>query len=96
MLRKGDYKYIHYVGERPQLFNLKDDPDELVDLGEKEEGKKICSVMEAELRTIVDIEKTDREAIEAQKEVLENVGGKEEFLKTFVPALFSPIPDLNK
>ena len=96
MLRKGDYKYIHYVGERPQLFNLKDDPDELVDLGEKEEGKKICNVMEAELRTIVDIEKTDREAIEAQKEVLENVGGKEEFLKTFVPALFSPIPDLNK
>ena len=45
---------------------------------------------------IVDIEKTDKEAVEAQRKVLENVGGKEEFLKSFIPALFSPIPDLSK
>ena len=26
MLRRGRFKYIHYVGERPQLFDLKEDP----------------------------------------------------------------------
>jgi choline-sulfatase len=34
MIRKGDYKLIlHYGYETPQLFDLKNDPDELNDLG---------------------------------------------------------------
>lgn len=96
MLRHGDYKLVYYAGERPQLFNLKDDPDECHDLGQKEEYKNIISKMESELRKIVDIEKVDKEAIEAQAKVMEMMGGKEEFLKAFKPSLFSPIPDLSK
>ncbi|MDP6341912.1 MAG: sulfatase-like hydrolase/transferase, partial [Alphaproteobacteria bacterium] len=34
MIRTADWKYIHYEGFRPQLFNLADDPGELHDLGE--------------------------------------------------------------
>lgn len=34
MLFDGRWKYVHYDGYRPQLFDLRDDPDELVDLGE--------------------------------------------------------------
>ena len=34
MLRKGKYKYHYYVGYRPELFDLKADPEELHDLAE--------------------------------------------------------------
>jgi choline-sulfatase len=31
MVRRGDWKLSYYHGQPPQLFNLRDDPDELVD-----------------------------------------------------------------
>lgn len=34
MLRDERWKYIHYDQFRPQLFDLKNDPEELIDLGE--------------------------------------------------------------
>ena len=34
MLFDGRYKYIHYEGFRPQLFDLETDPREFADLGE--------------------------------------------------------------
>ena len=34
MIRTEDWKYIHYEGFRPQLFDLATDPDEFHDLGE--------------------------------------------------------------
>ncbi len=33
MLRTPKWKYIHYLGYRPQLFDLENDPDEFRDLG---------------------------------------------------------------
>ena len=96
MLRKGKWKFIFYVGERPQLFNLEEDPDECKDLAEDPAYQGICKALEKDLRDIVDIEKTDAQARAAQKEVMEEMGGKEEFLKSFKPSLFSPIPDLTK
>ncbi len=96
MLRKWKWKYIYYVGEAPQLFNLEEDPDECNDLGLDSDYRGICKAMETELRSIVDPEKMDAEAKKAQADVLERMGGREEFLKSFRPSLFSPIPDLNK
>ncbi len=96
MLRKGKWKYVYYVGERPQLFNLEDDPDECKDLALDPAYGDILSSLEKELRSITDPEKADREAVEAQEKVLEKMGGREEFMKTFKPSLFSPIPDLTK
>jgi arylsulfatase A-like enzyme len=34
MVRTDDWKYIHHEAFRPELFDLKNDPNELVDLGE--------------------------------------------------------------
>ena len=34
MIRTEDWKYIIYEGFCPQLFDMKNDPNELVDLGE--------------------------------------------------------------
>ena len=36
MVTDGRWKYIHHACHRPQLFDLRDDPDELEDLGGKE------------------------------------------------------------
>lgn len=41
MVRGERYKYIHYEGFRPQLFDLSQDPDELVDLGESPEHEAV-------------------------------------------------------
>ena len=32
MIRRGDWKYSHYVNDTPELYNLRDDPDELKNL----------------------------------------------------------------
>jgi choline-sulfatase len=29
MIRKGIWKYSHYSGDTPELYNLRDDPDEM-------------------------------------------------------------------
>ena len=44
----------------------------------------------------MDPETVDKDARKAQEELLDSYGGKDEFLRTFHPALFSPIPDLAK
>ena len=32
MIRHGDYKYIYYLNDMPQLYNLRTDPNELKNL----------------------------------------------------------------
>lgn len=96
MLRKGDYKYIHYVGERPQLFHLREDPLEEHDLAGEMEYQPIVRRMYRELKQIVDVEQMEIDSKEAQRRLLEAHGGREAFLKSFKPALFSPIPDLSR
>src|SRR5690606_7754643 len=49
MLLDGRWKYISYDNFRPQLFDLKDDPNELHDLGESVAHGKICRAMEDRL-----------------------------------------------
>ena len=49
MLRTHEYKFIFYEGFRPQLFDLVNDPDELVDLGEDKDFDQQRHVMHEEL-----------------------------------------------
>ncbi len=95
MLRKGRYKYVYYTGEKPQLFDLEADPDECCDLALNSSYTEIVKEMDKKLREVADPEKTEAAAKRAQKELLDRFGGKDEFLKNFHPALFSPIPNLN-
>lgn len=57
MLRRGDWKYIVYVGQAPQIFNLKDDPEEVGNRAETESA--VVAEMDALLRRIVDCEAVD-------------------------------------
>lgn len=96
MLRKGEYKYVHYVGERPQLFDLKHDPLEEHDLAGETEYEPVISELYGELKKIADVEVLEKESKAAQKRLLEAHGGEEEFLRNFKPSLFSPIPELTR
>ncbi len=47
MIKKGDWKYIHYVGLLDQLFNVTNDPDEI----ENRADDPTCAHVLADLRT---------------------------------------------
>jgi arylsulfatase K len=54
MLRRGNWKYVAYPGYKPQLFNLKDDPQEVHDLADLRTS--MVNEMDRRLRSIVDYE----------------------------------------
>ena len=45
MIRNNEWKYIYFKGFPPQLFNLKNDPDEFKDLGQSKDHSKIRNEM---------------------------------------------------
>lgn len=54
MLVQGDYKYIYYVKERPALFNMRKDPQEMNDLAADPAYADILKIFEQTLRSICD------------------------------------------
>ncbi|CAG7599779.1 Ulvan-active sulfatase [Paenibacillus solanacearum] len=56
MLVKDGFKYTHYVNDRPSLFNLQEDPQEMRDLAADPQYADTLKQFEALLRTIVDPE----------------------------------------
>ena len=51
MIRRGDWKYILYLGARPSLFNLKEDPNEFCDrIDEPGEAQRVARECERLLR----------------------------------------------
>ena len=67
MLKRGDYKLCHYVGNEPQLFNVAVDPLENDDLASKPEYAAIRNEMEVALRGVVNPEQEDARAKENQR-----------------------------
>lgn len=57
MLRRGDWKYVAYPGYPPQLFNLAEDPDEILNLAPVRPD--VVGEMDTLLRSIVDYEAVD-------------------------------------
>jgi choline-sulfatase len=81
MIRCGKYKYIHYVGLPPMLFDLERDPHERVDLGRNRDYGAVIADCEAALRKVVDPETADRLAKADQQAHIEKYGGKDAILK---------------
>ena len=77
MLRKGRWKYIHYVGHRPQLFDLEADPQEAHDLGASPAHAAVRAELETELRKIVDPEAVNARAFADQERKIALHGGAE-------------------
>ncbi|MBI3068178.1 MAG: sulfatase-like hydrolase/transferase [Betaproteobacteria bacterium] len=81
MIRRGKYKYVHYVGLPPMLFDLANDPFERTDLGRDPRFREVIAECEAELRRIVDPEAVDALAKADQQAKIAEHGGKDAILK---------------
>ena len=66
MLRKDRWKYVVYMGYPSQLFDMVQDPGELVDLAQ--ERPDVVRRLDAELRAMVDYEQTHKDWIQYCKE----------------------------
>ena len=94
LLRDARYKYLHYVGGPPQLFDLQEDPEERNDLAAAGDARApaLLRRFEGELRALLDPEAVDRRAKAEQAARVAACGGREAVLArgTFTN---SPTPD---
>lgn len=90
MIRKGRWKYHHYVGFKPELFDLQTDPEEIRDLAGDAAMAEIVAMMEGELRKICDPVATDRQSFADQAALIEQYGGPEAALKIGAPGATPP------
>jgi len=81
MIRHGKYKYIHYVGLPPMLFDLAADPNERADLGRDPQYAAVIKECEAALRKVVDPEAVNQLAVADQAAKIAALGGKAAILK---------------
>ncbi len=75
MVRVRRWKYVHYVGYAPQLFDLNADPTEENDLGESPDHAEVRAECEARLRDILDPEAVNDQAFADQARRAEALGG---------------------
>ena len=75
MLRDGMYKYIHYVDCEPELYNLKDDPEENNNLAKKNDYQKILNYYQDQLHSMVDPKTVNSEALADQSDLIMRNGG---------------------
>ena len=91
MIRHGSFKYVHYVGMPPQLFDLAGDPEEARDLGQDPAYRGILADCEAAMRRVVDPEAADALAHADQAAKIAALGGREAILAKGSFG-FSPVP----
>ena len=91
MIRKGDFKYVHYVGLPPQLFDLAADPLEQRDLGQDQGYAGLVADCERALRAVVDPDAADEQARADQAARVAAFGGREAVLARGVLG-HSPVP----
>lgn len=77
MVRWSHWKFIYYVGARPQLFDLEADPHEEIDLGQSPEHETIRAEGEQRLRAVLDPEDVNARAFADQGRKIESFGGPE-------------------
>ena len=90
MLCDGQYKYIHYCHEAPQIFDLVTDPQELIDLAASPEHQNILQRFERQLRSILDPQAVDAQAKADQQAKVDAFGGEEAVIKRGLSN--SPVP----
>ena len=91
MIRKGPFKYVHYVGMPPQLFDLDADAQEERDLAAEPGYRGLVADCEALLRGVVDPEKADALARADQAARIAALGGREAIIARGSFG-FSPVP----
>ncbi|NKC12015.1 MAG: sulfatase-like hydrolase/transferase [Gammaproteobacteria bacterium] len=90
MVRHGRWKYHHYVGYPPELFDLQDDPQELNDLGSDPGHQPVVKNMHEVLLSQCDPQAVDAAAKQRQAELIAYHGGREQALTVGAPAATPP------
>ncbi len=91
MIRRGRYKYIHYVGHAPELFDLEDDPDERRDISRNPAHQSVLAELRARLLRVVDPDAVDRRAKADQAALIERHGGRDAVIRVGI-SFASPPP----
>jgi choline-sulfatase len=88
MVRWGAWKYVYYVAQPPQLFNLLEDPQELHDLSAEADTRPDVATALAEGRTrllaICNPEEVNARAFADQRRKIEALGGVDACRTAFV------------
>jgi len=79
-LADGFYKYHHYAGYGPELFDVREDPAERRDLAGLPGSAEVLARLDERLRAIVDPERADRQAKDDQNQLVLRHGGREQAL----------------
>lgn len=90
MVRKGDWKLIHYHDFAPELFDLKNDPEEITNLANTPAYSKNLAEMEAELKKICDPKTMNDLAFADQDAMIANYGGHDVAMNMGAPAATPP------
>lgn len=77
MIRKNQWKFVYYPGYPPQLFDIENDPQESIDLGQVTGYEKICAELEGLLREITDPDIANEAAFASQATLIDELGGRE-------------------
>jgi choline-sulfatase len=75
MVRSPQWKYVHYVGFEPQLFDMYADPGETNDLSDDVRCAAVRLDMEAALRAIVNPDEVEAEVRASQRARVKRRGG---------------------
>lgn len=90
MLRRGRWKYHHYVGFEPELFDLVRDPEELTDLAHDPSHAAVLAEMRGALFGIVDPDVANAQAFSDQAALIAHYGGREAALTLGAPGATPP------
>ncbi len=91
-VRTGEWKYINHVDHAPELYNVVDDPDELIDLGTSPTVSAERDQVEEALRSIVDPDAANQRAFASQEALIEAHGGIDGLRNAF-RFNHTPVPD---
>lgn len=91
MIRRGRWKYIHYVGHAPELFDLEADPEETMDRSADPEYWSILNTLRSDLYAICDPDAVELQAHADQEALIASHGGVEAALKLGAPGA-TPVP----
>ncbi|MEM1048375.1 MAG: sulfatase-like hydrolase/transferase [Pseudomonadota bacterium] len=90
MVRQGRWKYHHYIGFEPELFDLANDPQEIVNRASDPAFADRVAFMHDLLKTICDPEAVDRQAFADQAALIDRLGGREAALSLGAPGATPP------
>ena len=94
MIRKGKWKLIFYVGFEPELFDLDNDPDEILNCATDPDYAAILADMMAELDNICDPAAVDNQAHNEQQAMVDAHGGLDA-VRHLGPKGATPPPELS-